>query len=140
MHRAPLAALVAFTVLVAPAAALALEKCKVKIDAKNGAVRVSASAVAGSPRFGPAPDQVSQPFFNALDCVGGGKAKGCLLADPATVAARTPPPGCTLYLADDGPAACSVWIKGCTPGSRVLEPPASCARVVNGITIFDACP
>ncbi len=126
--------------LAAPAAASAVDKCKVKLDAKNGNLLVSAGNVTGSLRFGPTADAVVGTFFNAATCVGGGKAKQCLVGDPATVAARTPPPACTLHLADDLPSTCSVWIKGCTPGSRVLTPPPNCARVVNGITIFDACP
>jgi hypothetical protein len=115
----------------------AVEKCKVKIDA-SGILHVSASAVTGGLRWGDAADAVTRSFFDPT-CVAGGKAKKCLLADPATVAARTPPAGCTLHLADDGPAPCSAWIKGCTPGARDLDDSARCARVVNGITIFDGC-
>lgn len=55
-------------------------------------------------------------FFNP-SCVSGDKAKGCQLADPLTLAAKTPPAGCTLYL-DDGTTPCSMWIKGCSPGQR----------------------
>ncbi len=131
---------VVLALLALPSAAGAVDKCKVKLDAKNGNLLVSAASVAGALRFGPTADVVSGSFFNASTCLAGGKAKQCLVGDPTTVAARTPPPGCTLYLADDLPSTCSVWIKGCTPGSRELVPAASCARVVNGITIFDACP
>ena len=123
-----------------PTVAGAVEKCKVKLDTKNGNLLVSAGSVAGTLRWGPTADAVSETFFNAGTCVAAGKAKQCLVGDPATVAARTPPPGCTLYLADDQPPTCSVWIKGCTPGSRALTPATSCAHVVNGVTIFDACP
>jgi hypothetical protein len=131
---------IALIAVLASAPARALEKCKVKVDAKTGTLQVSASAVTGGLRFGATAGAITDAFFNSATCVGGGKAKQCLLADPASVAAKTPPPGCTLYLADDAASTCSVWIKGCTPGSRVLEPPANCARVVNGVTIFDACP
>jgi hypothetical protein len=127
-------------VLLPPSVALAVDKCKVKLDAKNGNLLVSAGAVTGTLRFGPNPGAVSQTFFNAATCVVAGKAKNCLLADPTTVAARTPPPDCMIHLADDVLSTCSAWIKGCTPGSRTLATPVSCARVVNGITIFDACP
>ncbi len=126
--------------LLGPAEAGAVEKCKVKIDAKNGNLLVSAAGVTGALRYGPTADAVAHTFFNDATCVAGGKAKQCLVGDPATVGARTPPPGCTLYLADELPSTCSAWIKGCTPGSRALGPPPSCSRVVNGITIFDACP
>ena len=136
----PAPVLLLAAVLVAPVGAAALDKCKVKIDPKNGTLQVSASAVTGALRFGATAAAVAESFFNAATCVTGGKAKQCLLADPATVAARTPPAGCTLYLADDASATCQVWIKGCTPGSRVLGATAGCSRVVNGITIFDTCP
>jgi hypothetical protein len=139
MRRRVLAIMLAAVVLP-PVAAGAVDKCKVKLDAKNGNLLVSAANVTGALRYGPSADAVSQTFFNAAACVAGGKAKQCLVGDPATVAARTPPPGCTLYFADDQPSTCSAWIKGCTPGSRALTPPASCSRVVDGITIFDACP
>ena len=128
------------TLVLLPAAASAVDKCKVKLDAKNGNLLVSASSVVGALRFGGSADATSQAFSDAATCVAAGKAKECHVGDPATVAARTPPAGCTLYLADDQPSTCSVWIKGCTPGSRVLTAPPSCARVVDGVTIFDACP
>lgn len=137
-RRPSLVLLVAFVLL--PATAGAVDKCKVKLDAKNGNLLVSAASVTGALRFGASADAVSQSFFDAATCVAAGKAKECHVGDPATVAARTPPPGCTLYLADDQPPTCSVWIKGCTPGVRMLTPAPSCARVVDGITIFDACP
>jgi hypothetical protein len=56
-------------------------------------------------------------FFNGGTCVAAGKAKKCELADPLTLASKTPPAACTLYL-DDGVAPCSAWIPGCSPGAR----------------------
>jgi hypothetical protein len=112
------------TVLLAVAATLALalgagsaraaERCKVKIDKKTGVLEVSASDVdAATLLWGEDPGAVTSAFFDAT-CIEGAKAKGCTLADPASLAAKTPPAGCTLHLSDaNGP--CSAWIAGCTP-------------------------
>jgi hypothetical protein len=136
--RSSVAAAGVVLALLGASGAAAVEKCKVKIDAA-GNLQVSASAVTGTLHWGGAADATTQTFFDSATCVSGGKAKKCLLGDPATVAARTPPAGCTLYLADEAPSACSVWIKGCTPGARDLDDSGRCARVVNGVTIFDGC-
>lgn len=108
------AAVLAITcALMFPAPAHAIDKCKVKIG-KTGVIEVSASGVSGTLKWGATEGAENQTFFNAVSCVAGTKAKGCQLADPATLAARTPPAGCTLYLDDDG-ANCSAWMRGCTP-------------------------
>src|SRR6185369_6775978 len=70
--------------------------------------------------WGKSAGAVSHTFFNAANCVTGSSASRCELADPATLDAKTPPAGCTLYL-DDGTAPCSAWIVGCSPGSRSIE-------------------
>ncbi len=123
--------------LVLAVPAHAIDKCKVKIDKKTGVLLVKAKEVTGTLLWGDAEDAVSEPFFNAGDCVDGTKAKKCEIADPTTLAAKTPPAGCTLYLDDDGTAPCSAWIAGCTPGGRntdvcVPNPSASPRYVDNG--------
>ncbi len=119
-QRTVFAAVMATLLLAAPAHAI--DKCKVKIDNKTGVLLVSASGVTGTLLWGNTDGAETETFFNAGSCVVADKAKKCEIADPATLAAKTPPTGCTLYLADDI-APCSVWIKGCTPGSRT-EPVA----------------
>lgn len=104
----------------------AAERCKVKVARKTGQIEVSASGVdAATLRWGPAAGAESVPFF-AASCVAGGKAKRCLLGDPAGLGARTPPEGCTVYVAD-ALGSCSAWIPGCTPG---LRPGTAVAQVI----------
>ncbi len=103
----------------------AAEKCNVKVDKRTGVLLVSASGVSGTLLWGTSEGAESEPLFNVATCVVGDKAKKCEVADPATLAAKTPPSGCTLYLADDA-APCSVWIAGCTPGSRTEAPEPVC--------------
>lgn len=101
-------------VLVATLPAHAVTSCAVKVDKKTGVIQVSAKGVEGPLSWGGAADQTFGSFFNASECVSGSRAKGCELADPSTLAAKTPPAGCTLYV-DDGVAGCPAWISGCTP-------------------------
>ncbi len=109
-------ALACFALLAASTPARAIDKCKVKVDSKTGVLTVSATGVVGTLQWGSAAGSEDQAFFNP-SCVASGTAKGCQLADPLTLASKTPPDGCTIYL-DDGTAPCSTWIKGCTPGRR----------------------
>ncbi len=123
-------------ILVASTSAQAIDKCKVKVNKKTGVLVVSAIGVSGPLQWGAGEGAETEPFFNAGACVVAGKAKKCEIADPATLAAKTPPSGCTLYL-DDDTAPCSVWIAGCTPGGRntdvcVPNPSASPRYVDNG--------
>lgn len=105
-----------FCALFSASSAHAIDKCKVKVDAKSGVISVSASGVAGTLQWGSSAGAEDNAFFNP-SCVADGTAKGCQLADPMTAASKTPPEGCTIYL-DDGSAPCSMWIKGCSPGLR----------------------
>lgn len=114
----------ATTMLVAAALACstvstahAIDSCRAKIDKRSGVILVDATNVQGPLLWGGQAGQETSAMFNAGTCVAAGKAKKCQLADPLTVASKTPPSGCSLYL-DDGTAACSAWIPGCTPGSR----------------------
>lgn len=114
-------AVLAAAVLFAPSAH-ALDKCKVKVDKKTGVIRVDAVDVSGALLWGDVAGVETHPFFGA--CVTGTKAKKCELFDPeapaTALAARTPPPGCTLYLKDDE-GSCSIWIQGCVPGIRASD-------------------
>ena len=110
-------ALAALVVLLGVSSASAIDKCKVKVDKKTGVINVDASGIGGPLTWGSTSGSEINVFFNAGTCVAGDKAKRCNLANPATLAAKTAPPGCTIYLAD-GVTPCSAWISGCSPGVR----------------------
>jgi hypothetical protein len=111
------AVLCAVAVLVTASSAHAIDKCKVKVDKRTGVILASATGVGGPLTWGEASGQEVNNFFNSGTCVVGDKAKGCQLGDPNTLASKTAPAGCTLYL-DDGATPCSAWIPGCSPGVR----------------------
>jgi hypothetical protein len=115
--RITTAVLSACALLLASSNAFAIVKCKVKVDKKTGVINVDATDVGGPLTWGPASGSETNTFFNDATCNVGGKAKRCNLASTATLASKTPPPGCTIYLAD-GVAPCSAWIPGCSPGAR----------------------
>jgi len=111
----------------------AIDKCKVKVDAKTGVISVSATGVSGTLQWGSEAGAENQAFFNPA-CVTGDTAKGCRLADPLTLASKTPPVGCTIYL-DDAGSPCSMWIKGCSPGQRDAPQKGSLVwKDANGVT------
>lgn len=114
-----LAAIATGAVVLAAMPASAVDSCKVKVDKKTGVIKVSASTIdPGTLRWGNASGAEVNSFFD-INCVDLGTLKGkdCTLADPATLAAKTPPPSCTLYMSDiNGP--CETWIRGCIPGVR----------------------
>jgi hypothetical protein len=110
-------ALAVCAVLLAASHAAAIEKCKVKVDKRTGVINVDATEVGGPLTWGPASGSETNTFFNDATCNIGGKAKRCNLANTATLASKTPPPGCTIYLAD-GVQPCSAWIPNCSPGAR----------------------
>lgn len=95
----------------------AVTTCSVKNDKKTGVFTVSASGVSGTLLWGSSQGAETESFFNAATCVASGKASKCTVADPTTLAARTPPAGCTIYLADNA-GSCSAWVPSCVPGSR----------------------
>jgi hypothetical protein len=97
--------------------ATALERCKLKVAKTDGTISVSAKGVAGTLRWGTTAGGETNAFFNASTCIAGGKAKACTLGDAGTDACITPPPLCTLYLADDT-GSCAIYMPGCTPGAR----------------------
>ena len=109
------------------------------MDKKTGVIRVSANAVdtsgaTGTLRWGSDPGAAVVDFFNAASCIDKGKAKKCELANPTTLASKTPPAGCTVHLAADGPFACQVWIGGCTPGPRI-----DCLFQTGNDVVFEGC-
>jgi hypothetical protein len=110
--RTPSLVLAACVLLLTASNASAIVKCKVKVDKKTGVINVDATEVGGPLTWGPASGQETNVFVNDATCNVGGKAKRCNLAAPATLAAKTAPPGCTIYLAD-GVAPCSAWIPYC---------------------------
>ncbi len=95
----------------------AIDKCRAKVDKKTGVIRVDAFGVDGALTWGAEAGSESQTFANAGTCVAGTKAKKCELADPETLDAKTPPAGCTIYLADAS-TPCSAWVPGCSPAVR----------------------
>jgi len=131
----PILLLAAGVLLLSASHASAIDKCKVKVDKKTGVINVDATEVGGPLTWGPASGQETNVFVNDATCNVGGKAKRCNLATPATLAAKTAPPGCTLYLAD-GVAPCSAWISGCSPGARSAA--GAVVKDVNGVVVGTA--
>jgi hypothetical protein len=117
----PIAAVIALLPSI-PWPAPAAERCAAKIDPSTGEVAVSATGVAPNPRWGTAPGATTQPFASEA-CLVGTRLSKCGLGPPGTLAARTPPPLCSICVADDGtaPACCVEHIKGCTPGVRIAD-------------------
>ena len=109
--------LCAAVILVSASSAHAIDRCKVKVDKRTGVILVAATGVSGPLAWGEASGQEVNTFFNSGTCVVADKAKACQLGDPNTLASKTAPAGCTLYL-DDGATPCSAWIPGCSPGVR----------------------
>jgi hypothetical protein len=112
--------------VLAPLDADAVTTCRARIARGDGVIRVSAWGVTGSLRWGGAAGQETNPFFNSCVDVASGRAVDCRLGAPGSAEEITPPELCRVHLADDGPAACSAYIKGCTPGARSVTaaPPA----------------
>jgi|SRR5512139_1764750 hypothetical protein len=120
------AALAAALVLATHAGAV--DKCKAAADKRSGVIHVDATGVGGPLAWGGAADETVNAFFNAATCLKGSKAKGCELADPASLSAKTPPDTCTVHL-DDGVQPCAAWIPGCTPGPRNIAGLDQCVEV-----------
>jgi hypothetical protein len=118
--------------LLAPSAG-AVEKCKAVADKKTGVIKVDAAGVVGPAAWGGDPGEATNAFFNAATCLKGTKLKGCQLADPMTLAGKTPPDTCTVYV-DDGDAECAAWISGCTPGPRNIGGLDQCQEVSSTLT------
>jgi hypothetical protein len=130
--RIPLVVLAACTFALTASTASAIDKCKVKVDKRTGVINVDASDVGGPLTWGPAAGSETYVFFNDATCNVGGEAKRCNLANTATLAAKTPPAGCTIYLAD-GVQPCAAWIAGCSPGARSAA--GALVKDANGLTL-----
>jgi hypothetical protein len=104
--------------LALPVCGLAVESCKVMVNARDGALLVSAKAVAANPRWGFTAVGITTPFANEGTCVVGGSAKKCELGASGSAARITPPDLCTLYVTDESATVCAAYIKGCVPGVR----------------------
>lgn len=119
MKSIPIAiAMATFALAASPASAI--DTCKAKVDKKNGVITVDVAGAGGPVLWGATQGNEANAFFNDATCVAGATGKKCQLADPSTLASKTPPPACTLYL-DDGVQACEVWIRGCIPGPREVN-------------------
>jgi hypothetical protein len=133
MRISALSAAALAAALAAAAPAGAVEKCKVVADKKTGVLRVDATGIGGPLLWGGASDEAVNTFFNAAECLKGSKAKGCQLADPTSLLAKTPPATCSVHL-DDGVAPCAAWISGCTPGPRNIQGLDECVEVSSSPT------
>jgi len=117
---ATVGALTVTSLLLSASSALAIDKCKAKVNKKTGVITVDVSGVGGQVLWGATAGAAINAFFNEAGCDQGSNWKRCEIGDPATLAGKTPPAACTLHL-DDGIAPCSVWIGGCTPGPREVS-------------------
>ena len=85
-----LAVLVTACVLVLAGRAEALERCEVKVNKDTGAMEVDARGLDGPLLWGTAEGEETSAFYDQ-GCLSPNRARKCLLADPATAAATTPP-------------------------------------------------
>jgi hypothetical protein len=118
------------TSLVAPAA-LAIDKCKVKVR-KDGTLLFSARKISDNVTlrwsWEPTVGTYDGEFNNIASCLSKGKAKKCTLGPNSSLYRVVPPPLCTLYVTEvESPtmaeSVCSVRLKKCTPAVRPLCPP-----------------
>ncbi len=130
LHRSlTLALVVACGFAVGADLAEAASKCKAKVDKKTGTIFVSASTITGTALWGKTAGNETNAFVDPGGCLGSGKVNKCLIGTAGTDAAKTPPAGCEIFVADDGAEDCSAFIKGCTPRnadsySVTLYPPS----------------
>lgn len=109
---------VALSVALAATPGHAVSNCKAKLFKKDGTIRVKADNITGALTWGNEAGSETNTFANAATCIASGAARNCELGAPGSPEQITPPPLCTIYLADDGAQDCSAYIKGCTPGLR----------------------
>lgn len=112
------------TILLTTAPSIAVEECRARIDRRTGQILAYGRGVIGDARWAITSDGESFPFANAEDCVNQaeGRLARCTLAEPSSPAAITPPEGCILYMADDGPKTCAAYVRYCVPGLRDSGP------------------
>ena len=106
-----------------PPAGQAVEKCKVQVNSKTGAVEVSATKVVGNPSWGIGPGDTTELFADEADCFdpSRGSLKKCHLGAPGTLAEKTLPSTCRLCIGDDAGECCVPYIKSCSPGARTRD-------------------
>ncbi|HEV7731197.1 MAG TPA: hypothetical protein VGR62_03500 [Candidatus Binatia bacterium] len=112
--------LVLLALLSSPAGAVT--KCKAT-PARDGTIEVTAIGITGTPRWGVRHGDEDTPLDGIASCVQSGRARRCALAPVGAPERTALPAGCTIYLRDDGPTDCSVWVKRCFPSSEPLPCP-----------------
>jgi len=118
-----LAALAFLAASFSAAPAAAVDRCKVKVNKKNGDLVVSASNIQGTLTWGFTADAALGFFENDGECVSNGRAKNCVLGAEGTPERITPPPLCKLHLEDDSQETCAAYVPGCVPGARPICAP-----------------
>jgi hypothetical protein len=103
--------------LLAPPSAGALTQCKAK-SARDGTIIVSATGLVGTPRWGIRYGAETELLDGTATCVSGSAFRNCALAPVGAPERTALPPSCALFLRDDGPGRCSVWVKRCLPSSE----------------------
>jgi hypothetical protein len=119
---------------VIPVGANALSACKAKVSKLDGTLLLSAQGAAGPLLWGTDPTDATRPLGG---CRGeAASPKRCQLGDTGTLAARTAPASCIVYLAD-GSETCAAWVQGCTVGLRLVDEsfPADDPRVRQGVSL-----
>ena len=110
--------LTATFLLVSAHPAAATMRCKAKM--LRGRIVVTASEVTGTPRWGTRYGAETSVFEDTASCAVAGRLRNCPLAPAGEPDDTTPPAGCTIYVADDGPSAAARGSSRCVPSS---EPP-----------------
>lgn len=105
--------------LFAPPPADAVGHCKAT-SLRDGTIAVSATDLVGTARWGVRYGETPGAFDGTGTCVHGTKFKNCALAPIGDPVRTRFPASCTLYVSDDGPQACSAWIKRCFASSEPL--------------------
>ena len=95
----------------------AVTRCRAK-TLRDGTIAVKARDVVGSPQWGERYGAEANPFDALPSCMIGTHMRNCALAPVGAPERMTPPASCTLYVADEGAATCSAWIKRCLPSSE----------------------
>ncbi len=119
-------AVTAFTVMLGiwawtiPTASHAVTGCAVSVTSTDGTIKVSASSTSSALRWGTASGAETTAFANAATSISGTTATNCQLGAAGTLAAKTAPAACTIYLRD-GASSCSLWVTNCSPGVRLRD-------------------
>ncbi|MBI5505302.1 MAG: hypothetical protein HY899_10905 [Deltaproteobacteria bacterium] len=138
MKRASLIVLSCVVACVTAVPVLAAERCKVRVNPRDGTISVSAVNVVGTLTWGPVLGEETEAFPDAATCIVAAVARNCALGAAGTPARITPPPLCTLYVADSASDDCSVYIRGCVPGAREGFAPSSCTMVQGAATLINS--